>query len=258
MTEFIEAYTTLESGEGGYRDTVRGLLAAPYRSMPDSDIDQLLEQAFSEMTADQIEGFWDTVRNVGATVAPIALPAAGAAVGTLIGGPAGTAIGASVGRAGAQFVSGRPPVAPGGPAQPSPGQAAASTVPPGGNRALNDLIALLSSAEFQKILAAQVFGQMGRQSVQVGPGGADVSFPSIMNALAQLASGASAAAGAPPSVDQTAYLRDSYGSYVADPANPDERAIRVVELLRESRNAAARPQSPESVTAWMAEAGLLR
>jgi hypothetical protein len=52
------------------------------------------------------------------------------------------------------------------------------------------------------------------------------------------------------------YLQDESGNFIVDPANPDERAQRVLELLQEAVEAYV-PESYDPVTEWLIEAEML-
>ena len=52
------------------------------------------------------------------------------------------------------------------------------------------------------------------------------------------------------------YLQDESGNFVVDPANPDERAQRVLELLNEAGEAQV-TEDYDPVTEWLIEAELL-
>ena len=58
------------------------------------------------------------------------------------------------------------------------------------------------------------------------------------------------------SFEAMGYLQDESGNFVVDPANPDERAQRVLELLNEAGEAQV-TEDYDPVTEWLIEAELL-
>ncbi len=295
MAEYLEAYAVEDFDQSfGIRkniqlplfdstyDAIRQVLRPEYRNLTNAEIDALLQQILGRMSPEEIEGFWDTVKNVAGQVgsalkqaAPALLPVAGAALGTIVGGPAGTAIGGQLGQMGAQLISPqKPPTPPPMPAAPAaaaaaaaPGAAApaAAPIPPGGTSAVGQLMSLIQNPALLKSLLGQVLGLAGQQTVPAGSQGTQLSFPALMNALSSLAGkAAQEAAEAYPgveSVEATAYLLDPNGNFLVDPADPDARAQRVLELLREDYLAKAYEPaggSYDPLTEWFIEANLVK
>jgi hypothetical protein len=296
MAYYLEAYLTEEdadnsSGTANFSgigdrvplptyDSIRQLLKPENSNLSDAEIDALLRPILGRMSPEEVEGFWDTVKSVAGQVggvlkqaAPVLLPAAGAALGTVIGGPAGMAIGGQLGQLGAKFVAGpQPSTSSGGTAaqpaapQSAPGApAAAAPIPAGGTSALGQLMALIQNPALLKSLLGQVLGQAGQQTVPAGSQGTQLSFPALMNALSSLAGkAAQEAAEAYPeveSVEATGYLIDPSGNFLVDPADPDARAQRVMELLREDYLAKSyKPAGGayDPLTEWLIDANLVK
>lgn len=289
MAEYLEAYLVEDVDQtfgpanfSGIRermhlplyDSIRQLLRPEYSNLSDAEINELLRPILTNMSPEEIEGFWDTVKSVAGQVggalkqaAPALLPAAGAALGTFIGGPVGTAIGGKLGQMGAQLVAGPKP-APAPPVaapQPAPGApVAAAPIPAGGTSAVGQLMSLIQNPALLQSLIGQILGPAAQQTVPAGSQGIQLSFPALMNALASLAGkAAQEAAEAYPgveSVETTAYLVDPSGNFIVDPADPDARAQRVMELLREDYLAESYEPaggSYDPLTEWFIEANLM-
>jgi hypothetical protein len=274
-------------------DAIRQVLRPEYRNLSDAEIDALLQRILRRMSPAEVEGFWDTVKDVAGQL----LPVAGAAVGTYFGGPAGTAIGAQLGQTGAQLIRPQKPAtrapapaapaaapagaaapaeappgvaapepAPAAPAAPPPTAApAAAPIPPGGTSAVAQLMSLIQNPAFLKSLLSQVLGPGGQPTVPVGSQGTPVSFGPVLNALTSLAGkAAEEAAEAYPgaeSVEATAYLVDPSGNFLVDPADPDARAQRLLELLQEDYQTGAYEPGRgafDPVTEWLIEANLVK
>jgi hypothetical protein len=261
-------------------DSLRQVLRPEYRNLSDGDLQILLQQVLGGMSPEEVEGFWDTLKDVGKAalgvakqVAPTLLPMAGGALGTLVGGPVGTAIGSKLGQMGAQLLAPQKPVAPqvapsaavapGAIPQPAVAPAppaAAAPVPPGGSSATAQLMALLKNPDLLKSLLGQLLGGAGESTVEVGPGATPIPFVAMMNTLESLAAQAAIEAadtmGDDQSVESMGYLQDGTGNFVVDPANPDERAQRVLELLNEAAQDYG-PEPYDPVTEWLIEAELI-
>lgn len=208
-------------------------------------------------------------------VARTGLPIAGATIGTIYGGPTGTAVGGKLGQAAAQaFPGGKtkstPPLVskttpPTPPAEPTgtaagigPGQvplqapsvekkeqpvATGSSMPvqdspQGGSTAARQVLFVTESPVMKKVLLGLSLGSSGKNSVSIGKEGQTVRSGELMALLAKLAG--EAAADADQLVwenDETpAYLLDSEGRFVADPAVPEERAEALYEALLTAEN----------------------
>ena len=264
----------------GMYNSLREILKPEYRNLSDADLQILLQQVLGGMSPEEVEGFWDTLKDVGKAalgvakqVAPTLLPMAGGALGTLVGGPVGTAIGSKLGQMGAQLLAPQKPgapqaapsaaVAPGAIPQPAVAPAppaAAAPVPPGGSSATAQLMALLKNPDLLKSLLGQLLGGAGESTVEVGPGATPIPFVAMMNTLESLAAQAAIEAadtmGDDQSVESMGYLQDGTGNFVVDPANPDERAQRVLTLLNEAAPDYG-PEPYDPVTEWLIEAELL-
>ena len=149
---------------------------------------------------------------------------AGTVIGGLLGAPQ---MGAIAGQ-GLQAVLGpRPPVRePAGPPAPA-GRAAAVAA-----GAAAQLLQLLASPKlFQAVMAMLLdkAAKMGRQQVRIG--GTPVPVAAVVNAAAALASRAAAEYNASVAWEGEATPRYLEGR-VSDPANPEERAIAIMELVQ--------------------------
>ena len=122
------------------------------------------------------------------------------------------------------------------------------------------LISLIKNPDLLKSLLGQLLGGAGESTARVGPQATPISFGAMMNALeslaAQAAIEAAEASGDEASVEAMGYLQDESGNSLVDPANPDERAQRVLALLNEARGTPA-PEPYDPVTGWLIEANLL-
>jgi hypothetical protein len=201
MSYYLEAYfvedfeQALGTVNFSHYDAVRQVLRPEYRNLPDAEIDALLQRVLGGMSPEEVEGFWDTLKDAGKAalgvakqVAPTLLPVAGGALGTLVGGPVGTALGSKLGQMGAQLLTN--PQAPRGPAAaPASAAAAGATapVPAGGTSAVAQLMALLKNPDLLKSLLGQVLGGAGESTVLVGPRAMPIPFGAMMNALESLA-----------------------------------------------------------------------
>lgn len=265
MTEYIEASVLEEQGPDQFL-ILRKVLNPEFAQLSDSEIAILLDQILGRMSPEEVEGFWDTLNKVGRAVggvakqvAPTALPIAGTALGAYLGGPMGAQIGSRLGQMGGQIIGGRKPSAPVGPQRPSVSPVA-PPLPPRATSTVNQLMALIQNPLFLKSLLGQVLGSAGRQSVPVGPQGATAPFGAFMNALGSLASmAASEAQVDDESVEAFAYLQDEEGNFLVDPANPDERAQRLLEILSEAQqDEADECEGFDPVSNWLYKSGFVR
>lgn len=228
---------------------LRNVLASPYRAWPGEDIEALL--AAEGLDAEDLEFSLRSLKrglqSVG-RVAAGALPVVGSVVGTALGGPVGTMIGGAAGRIAGQAlgtaVSGGGSAAAGRAA----GQAALGAVQGalgrrevplpaigGASPAMGQLLQMLARPETQRALIAMLLGQAGRRSVPVG--GTPVPVSAFANTLGVLANRASLeyAEMVPAAGEGTAaYLMDFAGEAAVDPAVPEARAARLLELLAET------------------------
>lgn len=259
-------------------NSLREVLKPEYRNLSDRELRTLLQQVLGNMSPEEVEGFWDTLKDVGQAalgvakqVAPAILPAAGGALGTLVGGPVGTAIGTKIGQMGAQMLANQPsapaaapppPPVPGAISASQPAAAAqappgAAPIPAGSSSATAQLLALLKNPDLLKSLLGQLLGGAGESTVFLGPRATPIPFGAMMNAVESLAAHAALeAAGDWGEEASTGYLQDDSGNFLADPANPDERAQRVLELLNEAASDYG-TEPFDRVTQWLIEAELL-
>ncbi|MBI4495982.1 MAG: hypothetical protein HY697_03505 [Deltaproteobacteria bacterium] len=282
MMGYLEAY--VEEGfdqEGGpptysNYDILRQMLKPEFQNLSDSEINHLLQNVLSRMSPEEVEGFWDTVKSLGRgvlgaaqQVAPKVLPIAGGALGTLAGGPVGTAFGTQLGQMASKVMAGpQPPSAAPGVTpqptlpQPAPGAAVpvAAPIPPGGTSAVGQLMSLVQNPAFLQSLLAHALGPAAQKTVSVGAQGTPASIGSLMNALSSLAGlvAREAAESYPDteSLEATAYLQDASGAFVVDPADPDARSQRLLQLLQE----APPPKNyggGDPLTEWLVEAQLI-
>jgi hypothetical protein len=265
--EYIEASILDDyNDEGGVNtdiDVIRRALGPGYMDLTDSQIIRLVNSNLARMSPEEIEGFWDTVKNVGKKVggfakqaAPVILPIAGTALGAYLGSPQ---IGAMVGQAGAQLVSGSKKQ----PKTAVPPPPVGAPVPSGGSSAVNQLMALVRNPTFLQTLVGQSIGGTGQQNVSRSSQApmTQIPFGALMSALGSLANTAAIEAANLLEEDEevTGYLRDEYGNFTCDPANPDERAQRVLQLIREDYlSTMASTQDFDPVTEWTIRAGLIR
>jgi len=278
MDDYLEAHAVWDDDPGLTEyDLIRSLLRPEYWSLSDQELDLRLAEILSRMSPAEVESFWSTLgrglRQVGRVaqrVAPTILPVAGTALGTLAGGPAGAALGGALGRMGAQVLGGArpaasPPLQPPGavaPAAPLPGAAAAPAIPAatplpaGGTSAAAQLLGLIQHPALLQALLGQILGPLGQTTTPVGREGTPVPFGAFMNALSSLANLAAAEAQEGAPVEAVTYLQDSQGNFVVDPANPEARAARLLELLQETPFYEEEPV--DAVSEWLAAAGLLR
>ena len=293
MSYYLEAYLVEEDfehssgtgklsgiGEKGHLpiyNSIREVLSPEYKNLSDAEIEAMLRRILGRMSPEEVEGFWDTLKDIGKAAlgatkqaAPTILPMAGGALGTLVGGPAGTVIGGKLGQMGAQLLAkpqklsasprATPQPPPSSQAPQAPSAPAAAPVPPGGTSVVAQLMSLIKNPDLLKSLLGQLLGGAGESTVRVGPQATPIPFGAMMNALESLASQAAVEAaeafGDEESVEAMGYLQDESGNSLVDPANPDERAQRVLSLLNEARETpASEPYDP--VTGWLIEANLL-
>ena len=231
---------------------LREVLAAEYADLSAEDVEVLL--AREGISAEDAEDFWGTLKSVGGSVAkalPSVLPVAGTVVGTAFGGPVGAALGGTLGKlAGGAIGSaagGHSPARGAGPAGALGGLASIATgflSGAAGGGAAGQLLGLLQRPELQKALMSMLLGNAGRPNVPVGPPGNAMPVPvgAFANLLGVLANRAASehnvtahAEGAVP-----LYLLNARGEFCCDPAVPDQRAARLLELLQESDRLTAR------------------
>lgn len=275
MDYYLDAFVEFEEESGPQEyEVVRALLRPEFRDLSDWELENRLAEVLSRLSPLEVEGFWDTVRRglgtvgrVAQQVAPAVLPMAGTALGTLVGGPAGAALGGTLGRLGAQALGGTRPAAA---APPSPTPAAAppgatpgaaggpvaAPLPVGATSATAQLLRLIQNPALLQALLGQLLGPLGQGTTPVGRESVPVPFGAFMNTLSSLANLAAAEAQKGTAVESLEYLQDSQGNFLVDPANPEARAARLLELLQESTY--DEQESLDPLTEWLAAAGLLK
>ena len=211
-------------------DGIRELLAPQYADLPADQLDARLGAILGEMSPDDLENFWQSVKKFGKRAMPVlqrALPVVQAAL-PLVGGPLG---GLAAGALGAiQSATRRPvrtthvPAPPVGGGIPMP-----EPVPPptagGGSPAAAQLLQLINRPEVQQALLAMIMGPAGTRNVSAGD--TPVPVAAVANTLGVLANQAAAEyhqvvsgeGGGTP-----LYVLDNAGEFVCDVANPVERA----------------------------------
>jgi hypothetical protein len=261
--------------ESAYHDALRAALAPEYRTLPTEQLDALVAGAFESLSPEEAEGLGDVLKGLARAVAPVAaralpalaplaakvLPAAAPIIGTVLGGPAGAAAVSALSQFAGQMIGGVAPP-PGAPVMPSmaPAPAGAVAAPGGadaGGSAITQLLSLLKSPELLQSLLTQLLGNAGARAVPVGPEQVPATFGAFMNALSVLANQAASESvawyGDATEAESGEYLRDDHGSYLYDPAVPEERAAALVAHLR----AAEAERYGEDVGGWLLRAGMV-
>lgn len=210
-------------------DGLRELLAPQYADLPAEQLDARLGAILGEMSPDDLESFWQSVKRFGKKALPVlqrALPVVQAAL-PLVGGPLG---GLAAGALGAIQSATRRPTTPRVQAPPAHAgiPAPEPDLPPapgGGSPAAAQLLQLINRPEVQQALLAMIMGQAGTRNVSAGD--TPVPVAAVANTVGVLASQAAAEyhrmisgeGGGTP-----LYLLDNAGEFVCDVANPVERA----------------------------------
>lgn len=232
---------------------VREYLAPQYRNLPPEQVEAIVAEAFGGMSPEDAEDFFRDVgrafSSAGRTVAqhaPGVLSgiAQGATTGASVGGPWGALIGGLGGGVlgGVQSATGAARV----PRQPVPAAIPGAGLVSGGaggqlagGGAASQLLTMLAQPQTVQALLSSVLGAAGQRTVQAG--GMPIPVGAILNALSTFATRATeeySAYTSPAGESVPAYLMDAEGQYAIDPANPDGRALRVLEMLTESNLAA--------------------
>lgn len=165
---------------------------------------------------------------IAAKIAKTALPIAGSTIGTFFG-PLGTMAGGKLGQiAGQAFSSG-------GKRSPALTKVAQTSVS-GGSAAAGQLLQLTQNPDMLKSLLSLALGSNGKKSISIGKGGPSVNVGSFANLLSTLSNQVAADAEQllSESNELHSYLLDSEGNYLYDPANPEERARALYEVLSEA------------------------
>ena len=222
---------------------LREALAPHYRNWPGEDIEALFESY--NLSAEDMEGFFDTLKDIGkavVNVAPSILPVAGTVVGTAFGGPVGGALGGALGNlAGGAISQATAPRQP-SPTAPSPqGIPSISQIPgvpqapPGAAPASGQLLQTMLRPEMIQALMQMLLGQLGSSNVKVGS--TPVPVGAFTNLLGTLANQTQAEYNmANPSAREgiPQYLRNYAGEASGDPAIAEQRAEALLELLQEN------------------------
>jgi hypothetical protein len=211
---------------------LRKVLAPQYRALPAEDIEALLEGI--NLSAEDMEGFLDTLKDIGSGIvkaAPAILPVAGTVLGTVVGGPAGAALGGTLGKlaggAISQAKAPRPARVPSAPRLPMP--------MPGSSPAAGQLLQTLFRPETMRSLVSMLLGQLGASNVKVGSTPVPVgAFTNLLGSLANLAQAEYTSANPQIAEGLPSYLQGFAGEAVGDPAVAENRARILFEMLQES------------------------
>jgi hypothetical protein len=238
-------------------EVLREALHEKYEDASPEELEEAFFNILDQMTPAEGFNFTSALRQISKTgqavlkdpvvgqIAGTALPVAGGALGTVVGGPVGTAIGAKLGQAATQAFPGAkkratptapPPTVP---ATPAPSQPALPT-PQAGSTAAAQLLQLTQNPVMLQSLLALALGSHGKGSIPITPGGQPVQPGPLMSLLGQLAGQAASDADQLlwESEETPAYLLDSEGRYVADPAVPEDHAEALYEALLTAENQA--------------------
>ena len=226
---------------------LRQVLAPPYRNWEAEDIEALFESY--NLSAEDMEGFFDTLKDIGKAVvsaAPSILPFAGTAVGSLFGGPLGGAVGSALGQAAGGAISQATAPRP----QTSPSAAPGMQIPrvpqspPGAAPTASQLMQTMFRPEMIQALVSMLLGQLGRPNVTVGSTSVPVeAFTNLLGTMVNQAQAEynAASPGAREGIPE--YLRDYAGEAVGDPAVAEHRARALWEMLQETDVEQVRPQT---------------
>lgn len=211
---------------------LREALAPPYRNLEAEDIESLFKSY--NLSAEDMEGFFDTLKDIGKAVvnaAPAVLPVAGTVVGSAFGGPLGGALGGALGQAagGAIGKATTPSAAPGRQIPRLPQS------PPGAAPTASQLVQTMFRPEMLQALLSMLLGQLGRSNVTVGNKSVPVeAFTNLLGTMAHQAQAEYNAANLGVTGDLPEYLRDYSGEAIGDPAIAEHRARALWELLQET------------------------
>lgn len=265
MAHYAEVWDEFDAEQTGYADpypAIREVLSEDYADAPPETIERLVATAYPGLAAEDLEGFFSTLRRAGRSIGRVAqraLPGViqgattGAALGpwgALAGGVAGGALSAAT-SGGARRSSRRPTrartAARGAPA--APARAA-------GSPAAAQLLRTLARPEVGQALRSLALGGAGRRSVNVG--GMNIPTGAITNALGRLLERAEAemhAAAAGEATGTPAYLLDADGEYLVDPGDAEQRADLVLELFAEADAALRQDADDAAVEVIFVETG---
>jgi hypothetical protein len=216
---------------------LRSALHVDYAGAPPEQLDDALDSMFESLSPAEAFNLGKALRQIerGASavlsdptvgqIARTALPLAGGAVGTLIGGPAGTAIGRSLGGAAAKAL----PTGRGGsgvPA-PNPGATVARPAPTVGSPAATQGLILTQQPQVLQSLVAAALGERGRTEINGVPIGA------VLNMLSSVFG--QAAADADALLDAGAESSEAWAGSsrypMRDRTDPDDRARSLYAFL---------------------------
>jgi hypothetical protein len=241
MSRYSEAWIELDEDAADYADpypSIREVLSGDYADSAPETIERLVESAYPGLSAEDLEGFFSSLRRAGQAVGQVAqraLPGViqGATTGSALG-PWGALAGGLAGGALSAATSGGAGGARGGGQRGARVRLPARGTPPStaGSPAVAQLLRTLARPEVGQALRSLAMGRAGQRHVRVG--GLSVPTGAITNLLGRLLERAEAemhafavgeASGTP------AYLLDDSGEYLVDPTDPDQRADLVLELF---------------------------
>jgi hypothetical protein len=239
---------TIETDDESSYPTIREALSPEYADLSAEDIELLVESMYPEIRAEDLEGFFNSLKKFGKSVGRVAqraLPGVvsgattGAALGpwgALAGGIAGGALSAAT--SGPKRSSGRRRGRangsrrrfPSGLSRRLPGRGALAQL--AGSPAATQLLRTLGRPQVTQAMTSLAMGGAGRRNVKVG----NVSIPTgaITNTLQRLLERAEAELhehSAGESAGTPLYLLDASGEFAVDPTDDDQRADRVLALL---------------------------
>lgn len=226
--------TRYESTSASDYPTLREALAPQYRHLPTEDLEALFESY--DLSAEDIEGFFDTLKDIGNAVvnaAPTIIPIAATALGAF-GGPPGMMLGNTLGNLAAGAI--RQATAPSpAPAQRVPPRPPMPQLPPGASPAAAQMMQATFRPETLQALLQMLLGQLGASNVMVGSTPVPVgAFPNLVGAWATQAQAEYNATQSGASEELPEYLRNYAGEASVDPAVAEHRARALHELLLET------------------------
>lgn len=232
---------------------LRKCLAPEYRHLPTEYIEQIIEQSFGEgVSPEDVESFFSDLGSFASKAAktvgkalPAVLPVAGTVVGTAFGGPLGGALGGALGSVAGSAVGSavqgkkvlpalkksiRPAL--GGVAQ-AAGGAIQRAIPGAAGGAASQLLNILAQPKVMQGLQSMAVGQLGNQAIPIA--GTQVPVGAIANLIGSLANQAAAEQQAFYYETEAipAYLLNSEGYPIVDPAVPEQRAAALLNLLQQ-------------------------
>ena len=250
--------------EGAYPG-VRAALRPDLADLSDEEVEQTVTWALGpSVSAAELEEFFPAILGGIAKLAgPVlsgVLPSVAKGIGGLLGG-GGAAGGGSIV---SKLLGGLVPSiggllggggAPTPPQVPRPVPPAAVQLPAGGSPAAGQLLSLVTQPQFLQALMSLLMGQAGRPMIPVGQAGTPVpapAFAGLVQTLAGRVLGDYAAGNVIPG--EAAYLMSESGEFIVDPADPQQRADVLLELLRSASEAEAASFAAMDVESDEAEA----